>query len=340
MTQVRAVQLSNSPAPDNADIRRVREELRRIGGVVPPGFGKFSGKNMIDLLWGQSETAFDAGKVRIRFWDNQVLPVYTRRAFRVTSKAVEIINKYAAFRERKMRGILERYHLSGTLSAEENADYHALLFMPTEYILKSFVQPAEWEKLKVDNTTRREEIARLLPDNWFYLEDLPIVEEIGCPCFFVVQWCPPPAIDSRKNWERNRYGVQPIADLNGTEHFVDILGEYPKHGFYHNVLLKIQDGAGGYALPGEQNCLAEVRRMVDEARRRTVRESKTSTRVKNRAEREMEKIELASAARGETRREIMLEEGQVHIVGKTARIFPKKPKRPYWGKFRKKEKTK
>lgn len=330
---VRGVKLQNEPAPDNSDIRRVREELARLGGLIPPGFGKYSKKPMLALLWGQSEKVFEAGRERIRFFDQEVLPVYTRRAFRVTSKALETVNRYNAFRRRVMDDIVERYLTVGKLSAEDNQNYHALLFMPTAYLLRRHVPVSEWEQLKIDNSTRPEEIARLLPDGWHYLEDLAEVEEIGTPCFYVVQWCPPNAIDSRKNWDANRYGVQPIIDLNGTEHFVDILGEYPTYGAYWNVLLKIDDGKGGYELPGEQNCLAPIREKMDAARRRTVQESKTGYRVQKRAEREGEKMALASAARSEHRKGVLMEEGQVHIVGSTARIFPKK-RRPYWGKAR------
>ena len=340
---IRAVKLANHPAPDNTDIRRVRAALREIGGLIPPGFGEFSGKPMIDLLWGQSEKVFEAGKMRIRFWDNQVLPVYTRRAFRVTAKALEVINRYAAYRKARMDRVLNDFYLTGKMSADDNAAYHALLFMPTEYILKRHVPQSEWEKLKVDNNTRQEEIARLLPDGWLYLEDLPIVEEIGCECFFVVQWCPPNAIDSRSNWARNRFGKQAVIDLNGAEHFVDILGEYPKYGMYWNVLLKIDDRQGGYAVPSEQNCLEPVRKMIFEARHRSRQESKTGYRVRKRQEREGEKMELASAARSEERRAMMMDAGQVHVVGKTARIFPKKKVRKSYSipkKIRKKGKRK
>jgi hypothetical protein len=315
---LRLITFENVPAPPIP--ARIQQELTRLGGVIPPGFGRFSGKPVLKLVWGQTETAFENGKERLRFIDQDIDPVFTKRVFRLTDKGQMELSKWAQKRSQKMQ---EAFDLC------KWDEYHALLFSPMEYFLKRHIPATEWAQLPA--TSSFEDTARLLPPGWHYFEDMPEMVEIGSANYFVVGWLPGPEIDEKWNWEINRFGKNPLLEFRGDEHFVDILGEYPQYGDWFNVLLKIEDAAGGYAQPDEHNCLEVMRKRFRDAGKRNNFDKSKAGRVKNRLGNALKREELACAARKDRLRETFHERGQIVGTGENVRVIPR-DRRTKWGK--------
>lgn len=293
---------TNQPAP--AVDSYIAEELTRLGGLVPEGYGVHSGKPAIILLWGQTATAFEAGRMRLRFYDQDSDPVYRDRKYRVTAAGMEQLRNLIAVKTAK---------LAEAYKTGDWQTYHALLFTSLEYFFEKHIPPSEWERLPEDSSYER--TAKLLPDGWFYLEDVPEVTEIGAPNFFVCRWVPPFLIDTPENWERARFGVQPIIDFKGQMQFVDILGEYPRHGEYFDVMLKIEGS------PTRQNCLEPIERLLYEARRRDRNQSRAEVRTADRRRAAME-IEAESAKANRALIEEMIhEKGRIIVRGQTATVY-------------------
>lgn len=304
---VRLVELKNHPAP--AVPQKIRDRIRELGGVVPGGFGPYAGKPVIELLWGQTATAFECGKNRTRFVDPHIDPIFKTRAFRLSENGMSELAKYERIRKRKMGEALKESRWD---------DYHALLFAPMSYFLRRFVPVADWEELPLGSSY--EATAKLLPEGWSYFEDIPEVTEIGCPNFYAVQWLPGPQIDEQWNWETNRFGNNALLEFRGDDRFVDILGPWPRYGYYWNVLFKIEAENGGFAMPDEHNCLEPLRRMLEDAR--SAKKKDTGQRIKKRYEDTVGRERLASAARSKKRKEFLMEKGRIIRVGNMARIYP------------------
>jgi hypothetical protein len=305
-----AVELKNNPAPYVPPF--IQNELTKLGGTVGPGFGRFTGKPRVTLLWGQTTRAFECGKQRIRFVDPKIDPIFEKQAFRITPEGI------------KQLGKLQRIAAKRREAALKSADwdtYHALLFAPAEYFLKKFIPVKEWARLAIGSSF--EETARLLPDGWTYFEDIPTITEIGCPNFYAVQWIPGPQIDEKWNWQMNRFGQNPLMEFGGDERFVDIIGPYPQYGEYWNILLKIEAENGGYAQPDEHNCLDPIRKMFAEARKAKPK-SKTET-IEDRLVTTVHNQQLASAARTRRTIDTLMAEANIvrHGKSKNVRIFPK-----------------
>lgn len=267
----------NSAAPSVNVL--IQEQLTKLGGLVPDGNGENSGKPILKLVWGQSEQIFIGGANRIRFQDSRI-PI-----------SAPYTQKYRAFAVRK--SVLSR--LYGKLAVEAHKRRDAFLSCDWEAAAKpvsvadclaEHFAAFDFHKLDTSSTANTRDLINLgllLPPDYEIVYDGFDYLPVGRQCFYVVEWLPAKVLCSLENWEPERYGTA-YSPENNDERFLDILGAYPRHGLWDNVVLQIADNVDGlnyeYATPSEANCLEPVRQML-QSRERLSKQEKNKTFAAN-----------------------------------------------------------
>jgi hypothetical protein len=145
-----------------------------------------------------------------------------------------------------------------------NEDPKAIKYVALHHVVKT----TTWRRLDPiageyeTFATRKEAVEalniRLLP----HLEHKTTRQTIiyGPPRWFVSQWFPAEKIDTRKNWDRNRY--QTYKNRRGEQVKLDALGPYPARGQYREVFMV--EGLEGEFRDLDAGVLFEIRRRLAE----------------------------------------------------------------------------
>ncbi len=289
---------------------QVQRSLTRIGGLIPQGNGRFSGQPIIKLAWGQSEQCFDAGRMRTRFYDQKQQPVFKRTAYAITLEGQTVLRKYL---ERKEAALIDAF------AEKDYPLYHTLLFLKHRHFLDNYIPTFQWKEVPTGLSV--EQASLHVPAGWFYFEDIPEVLEIGSPNWFVLQWLPAEHIDSEENWNERRFNFQHVIEFGDDQKWIDSFGEYPKHGDYWNILLKVENSNGGYAYPGQRNCVSIIEEMWHAKIHRTAHQTVIANRVNDRLSANLAKTAKNDKIGREAFRNFAYEQGRVVVRGGTARVF-------------------
>jgi hypothetical protein len=311
--------LCNISAPSISP--KIQRELTRIAGLVPSGNGRFSGQPVLKIVWGQSEKAFDAGKQRIRFYNQDIQPIFKRTAYAISKEGFAMLAEKLRQKNDALAKYVDAKMLADTWKDENYGFYHTLLFLKHKYLLDKYVSTLDWKEIPAGLSV--EQTALHIPADWFYLEEIPDVTEIGSPNWFVVQWLSAADIDTRDNWEARRWNYQHVIEFGDTKQWVDSIGEYPAHGEYWNALLKVETKDGDYAEPGQRNCVSIIEEMWHAKKHRPERMTAVVNRIANRLQAAAERQKVKDVADKATFMNTFWSEGRVIVKGKTAKVFPR-----------------
>lgn len=321
--------LTNRPAPKEIPRNRrapeinprLQETLTRIGGTVPEGGGPYAGMPVYRLAFGQEETHFSRGRMRLRFPDEDIEPVLVQERFFV---APEVFVRAAAWQTEREKKRLERFL---------NCDY--TIFgenQPLSGYLREFESSLDYMQLE-DKVGSREEVSSdvlgiagsAAPPDWIYLCDVKEIIEIGKNCWFVMRWIPASSHGGRKSWNDMRYTADAfVPELNATVPLIDDLGEFPEYGFWIprlEIAEYARDDFGNYYAsnyrytePTEANCIDPVIEMLYERAKLTNQDKNAAWRAKQTEEHLFERRDAAIAATNERAREL-LGVDEVAVIG-------------------------
>lgn len=325
----RPVQIKETPSNRRAPVinPRIQEQLTRIGGTVPEGGGDYAGQPVYRLAFGQEEKHFSRGKMRIRFIDDDVEPVFVQERFFVSP---EVFARAAEWQTAREKERFDRFL---------NCDYSIFAEnKPISSYLKQNESSLDYMQL-ADACGSREEVsgnfagiaASAAPADWIYLCDVKEIVEIGKNCWFVMRWIPASSHGGKKQWNEMRYTRDAyVPELNTVVPLVDDLGAFPENGFWipRLQIAEFPEDENGnlhptnyeYTEPTEANCVLPVIEMLYERARLTNQDKDRAWRAKRSEEQLYERQQSAIAAQERAAEEFFGVEVEP-VMGGRASVF-------------------
>jgi hypothetical protein len=258
--------------------------LTEIGGIIPGKYGEFAGRPIFEIKWGQSELMHQSGQMRIRFGDGRIPLQFKKRAFGLPQELAARASVWLQQKEEENRAAYMRADFANA------SKIHTL----TEFLTEN---ASSLDFITFAPETDHKRAASLLPEKYFYVEDIPEMLEIGKQCFFVCQWLPPEFFGSRSDWDGLRYDIEFHPEL-GREIFMDCLGPFPADGFYENVAVQISKPGEysdfEYIEPTFQNTVEPVLELLRERDSRSNQENDKLFKSKQRLSRLLNQQSAAS----------------------------------------------
>lgn len=259
----------NVPCP--VDLSALQKELTAKGGLIPPGYGEMSGKPMFIIVWGQEHTAYLLGRRRLMFPESKIDARHRTNQYAVRPEVyARALEWLTAEHERRKNAFL-------TLNFAEFQK-----FPDVAAYLEKAESSLDYMKLPADAEGAR--IAAMLPAGWRYVRGLYDYDEIGQQVFFVLQWMPPAFFGNESAWASLRF-AQTYFPETDREEFIDICGDFPRHGRYEHIALRIgtrhENDFFNYKEPTYDNVIVPLQALLRITRNMT--ESQKTAEAQSRA---------------------------------------------------------